>query len=132
MIWSQQQHATQPPPRTLFRITPGGLCTVLVPKYFGSAESGVTSYTERQMDAWESPFYVIIHSIASSLISTAPLSGSCVKMSSAVLFSCEYPIYTAGLLRDAEFYVAGGGGQAKTGVPNALVSGGIRSANLHA
>ena len=47
-------------------------------------------------------------------------------MSSAVLFSCEYPIYTVGQLRDAEFYVAGGGGQAKTGVPNTLVSGGIR------
>lgn len=39
------------------------------------------------------------------------------------LFSCNYPIYSVGRLGkdDTEFYVAGGGGQAKTGVPNTLV-----------
>ena len=49
-------------------------------------------------------------------------------MASKELFSCNYPIYTVGRLGDGEteFYVAGGGGQAKTGVPNALVSGSMR------
>ena len=47
---------------------------------------------------------------------------------SSTLFSCNYPLYTVGRLddNDTEFYVAGGGGQAKTGVPNSLVSGSVR------
>lgn len=45
-------------------------------------------------------------------------------MTARELFSCDYPIYSVGRLRerDGEFYVAGGGGKAKTGVPNGLVS----------
>lgn len=38
------------------------------------------------------------------------------------LFLSGFPLYTIGTLGGGEFYVAGGGGQAKTGVPNALVS----------
>jgi prolactin regulatory element-binding protein len=43
-------------------------------------------------------------------------------MSSKVLFSCDYPIYSVGRLGDGgtEFFVAGGGGKAKTGIPNSL------------
>ena len=50
------------------------------------------------------------------------------KMASATLFSSDCPIYAVGRLAgsDAEFYVAGGGGQARTGVPNALVSDDLR------
>ena len=42
------------------------------------------------------------------------------KMSS--LFTADFPPYTVFPLREGEFYIAGGGGIAKTGVPNALVS----------
>lgn len=38
------------------------------------------------------------------------------------LFGCNFPLYTIGTLGGGDFYVAGGGGQAKTGVPNAIVS----------
>ena len=39
------------------------------------------------------------------------------------LFSSSFPIYTIATLGNGgEFYIAGGGGQAKTGVPNAIVS----------
>ena len=41
-----------------------------------------------------------------------------------MVFSCEFPIYCArpgG--QEGELVVAGGGGQSKTGVPNAIVSG---------
>ena len=45
------------------------------------------------------------------------------KMSSEELFCSDYPIYSLGLLGDggAEFYVTGGGGKSKTGIPNSLV-----------
>ena len=38
------------------------------------------------------------------------------------LFMCSFPLYTIAALGGGDFYVAGGGGQAKTGVPNAIVS----------
>jgi len=38
-----------------------------------------------------------------------------------VLFTCDFPVYSISPLREGEFYLAGGGGRAKTGVPNALV-----------
>lgn len=38
------------------------------------------------------------------------------------LFTADFPPYTIFPLREGEFYIAGGGGTAKTGVPNALVS----------
>ena len=38
------------------------------------------------------------------------------------LFMSSFPLYTIANLEENEFYVAGGGGQAKTGVPNAIVS----------
>ena len=37
------------------------------------------------------------------------------------LFLCNFPLYTIVSLGDGEFSVAGGGGQARTGVPNAIV-----------
>ena len=37
------------------------------------------------------------------------------------LFTADFPPYTIFPLREGEFYIAGGGGTAKTGVPNALV-----------
>ncbi len=48
-------------------------------------------------------------------------------MTSQELFTCDFPVYTVHSLSDGEFYVAGGGGEARTGVPNALVS-----SDLHA
>lgn len=42
-------------------------------------------------------------------------------MTSQELFSCDFPVYTVHCLSECEFYVAGGGGEARTGVPNALV-----------
>ena len=45
-------------------------------------------------------------------------------MASLELFSCDFPVYSVSSLREGEFYLAGGGGKAKTGVPNALVSQG--------
>ena len=38
------------------------------------------------------------------------------------LFSTDYPIFSIRVIEGSKFYVAGGGGTAKTGVPNALVS----------
>lgn len=38
------------------------------------------------------------------------------------LFLCDFPLYSLAPLGKNDFYVAGGGGQAKTGVPNAIVS----------
>lgn len=38
------------------------------------------------------------------------------------LFLCGFPLYTIASLANGQFYVAGGGGQAKTGVPNGIVS----------
>ena len=38
------------------------------------------------------------------------------------LFTCGFPLYSIATLHKNEFYVAGGGGQAKTGIPNAIVS----------
>lgn len=38
------------------------------------------------------------------------------------LFCSNYPLYTIAPLASGEFYVAGGGGEQKTGVPNGLVS----------
>ncbi len=43
-------------------------------------------------------------------------------MSSQELFSCDFPVYTVHSLAEGEFYIAGGGGEARTGVPNTLVS----------
>ena len=45
-------------------------------------------------------------------------------MTSKVLFSADYPIYSVGRLGrdDTELYVTGGGGKSRTGIPNALVS----------
>jgi hypothetical protein len=40
------------------------------------------------------------------------------------LFMSSFPLYTIANLGKNEFYIAGGGGQAKTGVPNAIVSSG--------
>ncbi len=37
------------------------------------------------------------------------------------LFLCDFPLYTISNIGGGEFYVAGGGGKAKTGVPNAIV-----------
>ncbi len=37
------------------------------------------------------------------------------------LVSCNYPLYSAVDLGNGEIAVAGGGGKAKTGVPNGLV-----------
>ena len=45
-------------------------------------------------------------------------------MASRELFMCDFPVYSVSSLREGEFYLAGGGGRAKTGVPNALVSQG--------
>lgn len=38
------------------------------------------------------------------------------------LFCSNFPLYTIATLGSGEFYVAGGGGEQKTGVPNGLVS----------
>ena len=38
------------------------------------------------------------------------------------LFYCDFPLYTIAALASGEFYVAGGGGKERTGVPNGLVS----------
>ena len=38
------------------------------------------------------------------------------------LFTSDFPPYTIFPLREGEYYIAGGGGTSKTGVPNALVS----------
>ena len=42
-------------------------------------------------------------------------------MTTNELFFCDFPIYTVSSVGQGQFYVAGGGGQAKTGVPNVLV-----------
>ena len=39
----------------------------------------------------------------------------------AELFSTDYPLYSVGTLKNGTFFVAGGGGKAKTGIPNTLV-----------
>lgn len=44
------------------------------------------------------------------------------------LLLCSFPLYTIAALDRNEFYVAGGGGQAKTGVPNAIVSAVLQAA----
>ena len=46
-------------------------------------------------------------------------------MASKELFSCNSPLYSVHCLGKGEFYVAGGGGQARTGVPNVLVRLGV-------
>lgn len=38
------------------------------------------------------------------------------------LFTADFPPYTIFPLREGKYYIAGGGGTSKTGVPNALVS----------
>ena len=45
-----------------------------------------------------------------------------IQWKMASLFTADFPPYTIFPLRTGEFYIAGGGGTAKTGVPNALVS----------
>ena len=40
----------------------------------------------------------------------------------AALLSTDFPIYSIGCISEDVFYVAGGGGKAKTGIPNAIVS----------
>ena len=45
----------------------------------------------------------------------APVKGS-------LLANTDFPLYAVRALGDRHFLVAGGGGQAKTGVPNAIVS----------
>lgn len=45
----------------------------------------------------------------------APKKGS-------LLATTKYPLYTVRALDHNHFLVAGGGGQAKTGIPNAIVS----------
>lgn len=37
------------------------------------------------------------------------------------LFSCNYPLYTIINIGNGDVAVAGGGGEAKTGVPNGIV-----------
>ena len=39
----------------------------------------------------------------------------------AELFSTDYPLYSVGTLKNGTFFVAGGGGKSKTGIPNTLV-----------
>ena len=39
-----------------------------------------------------------------------------------VVGQTDFPLYTVRVLGDRHFFVAGGGGQAKTGIPNAIVS----------
>jgi hypothetical protein len=43
------------------------------------------------------------------------------KMSAVTLHTTNFPLYTVNVLDKDHFVVAGGGGSAKTGVPNALV-----------
>jgi prolactin regulatory element-binding protein len=42
-------------------------------------------------------------------------------MSAVTLHTTNFPLYTVNVLDKNHFVVAGGGGSAKTGVPNALV-----------
>ena len=42
-------------------------------------------------------------------------------MSAVTLHTTNFPLYTVNVLDKDHFVVAGGGGSAKTGVPNALV-----------
>ena len=42
-------------------------------------------------------------------------------MSARTLHTTNFPLYTVNVLDKDHFVVAGGGGSAKTGVPNALV-----------
>ena len=42
-------------------------------------------------------------------------------MSAVTLHTTNFPLYTVNVLDEDHFVVAGGGGSAKTGVPNALV-----------
>lgn len=44
-----------------------------------------------------------------------------LKMSAVTLHTTNFPLYTVDVLDKDHFVVAGGGGSAKTGVPNALV-----------
>ena len=42
-------------------------------------------------------------------------------MSATTLLNTNFPLYTVDILDKDHFVIAGGGGSAKTGVPNALV-----------
>ena len=69
--------------------------------------------------------YVLLQRTLHSWAFTIVVRGQRSKllgMSSGDLFLCSFPLYTIAALGNNDFYVAGGGGQAKTGVPNAIVS----------
>ena len=57
-----------------------------------------------------------------SSFTVAVTRGGKSKSQMSSLFTADFPPYTIFALREGEFYIAGGGGIAKTGVPNALVS----------